>query len=159
MRLSETIVGCLLLLVVLAGCKNSFQHKLAERIKQKCGTQPKAGCAINLKDVTTFKWDRMYLFGSWTTSDSIASKIGFKYDSDDTYDDTQRILFTDGNKVVFEEDIDYLNGDKEILFDTTDDTLFQSKSYYTSSEAIFDAIKNDDKEFAEYSLTHAKIRN
>jgi len=101
----------------------------------------------------------MYIFGSWTKPNSISHAIGFKYENDGTYDDTQRVLFTDGNKIAFEEDIDYLTGPKEILFDILNDSIFQTKGYYIPSDVTFKIRKNTGGDFSDYELIHAKIRN
>lgn len=141
------------MILTFSACKKSLQNQLADKIEKDCGTNPGPKCRIVLSEVTQFKWDKVYLFGSWTEADSISRNIGFKYNGDGTYDDTQHLVFTNGKQIVYQEDIDYLNGDKKILFDDSADSLFQTKRSYTRSEAIFSAVRNHDADFGKYSLS------
>ena len=139
-------------------CKPSLQNQLADKIKQDCGVDPTGDCRIALANVTTFKWDRMYLFEYGIISDSISSRIGFKYSGDNIPSDTQRIIFTDGKQVVYEENFDYLNGDKEVQFNDSDDTLFTGKKYCTPAKAIFKVWRDKEKKHSEYYLTRVATK-
>jgi hypothetical protein len=157
--LLKKVIFSIPIVVLLSGCGNNLQNRVAERITQECGNKPMPNCKIELRTVTEFKWDKMYIFGSWTTSDSISKTIGFKYSGDDIGDDTQIILFTNGKQIVYQEDIDYLNGSKKILFDDENDSLFLSKKYYSPSEAIFRVNLDTTAEFAKFYLIRIKANN
>jgi hypothetical protein len=99
----RNIITTLLIIVFLSGCENTLKNKIIGKVDHECGNNSKLSCVIILKDITKFKWDKMYLFGSWTTSDSIRKVIGFNYEGDDAQDDYKRMLFTYGYNVVYEE--------------------------------------------------------
>ena len=115
-----------------------------------------------MKDVTKFKWDKMYLFGSWTISDSILHVIGFKYEDGDVPDDNRRMLFVLDGKVVYEEDFKSLDYYTSTLnFPEVDDSLRKSpKPYFTPEDAIFVVEKHSDapgcKDCFAYSLAPIK---
>ncbi|MBS1527139.1 MAG: hypothetical protein JST19_15915 [Bacteroidetes bacterium] len=156
MKLLLARICCLIFVItILPACKRSLQNKLSEAIENNCGKNPRKDCRIILANVTDFKWDRVYLFGSWTTPDAISSKLGTGYDDDGTYDDTQRLIFTRGSRIIYEEDINYLNGDKKIMFNIPDDSIFQRKRYYTSEQAVFNVERGDD-EFSKYTLSASR---
>ena len=148
----KAAIVIIMIAAVFSACKKSLQTEIANKIRKDCGTTPSASCKFILKNATSFDWDKMYIFHSWTTADSIASRLKIPYTGDDIYDDTERIIFTMGKKIVYEEDIDYLNGKKEILFDDVNDTLIDRKKFYTTSEAVFTIERDKDKKFSEYYL-------
>ena len=85
---------CLFVVVGLAGCK-SLSDKIISRVENKCQYVKYNGCEIALTEVTDFTWNKMYLFNSWTTTDSITKFIGFRYSgSDDVQDKNTRMIFT-----------------------------------------------------------------
>jgi hypothetical protein len=158
----RNIISTLLIIAVLSGCKNSVKDSLVSKINQDCGSQTKPTCTVVLKDVTQFKWDKLYFFGSWTTSDSIKKVIRVNYEGDDVQDDYRRMLFTYNNKVVYEEDFksfDYSNS--TISFPEIIDSILHAKPpYLTPSDAIFTAekgkTKGSCKECFDYSLSVKK---
>ncbi|WP_162996707.1 hypothetical protein [Mucilaginibacter kameinonensis] len=158
----RNITWILLTLAILSGCKSSITDRLISKINRDCGSRTEPMCTIVLKDATGFKWDKLYLFGAWTISDSIKNKIRVNYDGEDVQDDYRRLLFTYNDKVVYEEDFksfDYGNSTIGISVDI--DSLLQAKvPYFTPSNAIFTVDKGKiegscDKCF-EYSLTPQK---
>ena len=155
------IISALITIAVLSGCKKSVKEGLISKINQDC-SQPKSGCTVVLKDVTQFKWNKLYFFGSWTTSDSIKSIIGFDYNTDDVADDYTRMLFINNDKVVFEEDFkSFEYGNSTISFPEIADSLLHSKPpYLTPSNAVFIAekgkTKGSCKECFGYSLSLKK---
>ena len=160
----RNITRTLLIIAVLSGCKSSVTDSLISKINQDCGNQTKSTCTVVLKDVTKFKWDKLYFFGSWTTSDSIKKVIRVNYDGEDVQDDYRRMLFTYNNKVVYEEDFksfDYSNS--TVNFPDIIDSLLHAKPpYFTPSDAIFTAEKGKTKgscdKCFEYSLMPIKNR-
>ncbi|MGI4832304.1 MAG: hypothetical protein ACRYFK_02470 [Janthinobacterium lividum] len=136
-------LSLLLLLAAIAGCKSRVENNLIKQINQNCGTQAKLKCQVALKDATPFRWDRLYLFGAWTTSDAIKEKIGLDYQGADVQDDYRRMLFIQGGKVVHEEDFhpfDYQNS--TVDFSDLIDSLSQAKTpFFTPDNALFIADK------------------
>jgi hypothetical protein len=130
-------VICVLLL--LPACKSSLKTDLLNSIDRGCSADTRSKCIIILKDVTKFRWDRMYLFGSWVTSDSISEMIGFSYNGNDVEDDYRRMLFTFGEKVVYEEDFKSLDSyASTLIFPGLSDSLHNKRvPYLTPKEAIF----------------------
>ena len=147
-------------IALLSGCKDSFKDNLITRIVSTCGNRP--DCTIDIRAITKFKWDRMYIFQDWTTSDSIAKAIGHRYDRDDVPDDYSRILFTDGLKVVYEEDIKSLPYYASTIEfrDLTDSTGKSFMCTFTPLNAIFFAQKEKIKGGCDncylYSLIHKR---
>ena len=140
-----------LILCVLSACKGSLKEDLISKINKECGSHANSNCIINLKDVTEFKWDKMYLFPNWTTNDSIAKVIGFKYNGDDVQDQYNRMLFTLGKKVVYEEDYESLDSyNSSISFDQASD------SFLPVGKSIFrikaDRVEGSCKDCFFYSL-------
>ncbi|HEY4198189.1 MAG TPA: hypothetical protein VGM63_21760 [Mucilaginibacter sp.] len=77
----KPIIGIFFALILI-GCRNSLQDKPDNAINRGCGTQSNLGCKIKIKEETVFKWDKMYLLGPWTTSNTISNRIGFEYNRD-----------------------------------------------------------------------------
>lgn len=148
-----------LIIAAFSGCQVSVNDNFIDKVDQECSSQPKSGCTIALKDVTKFQWDKMYLLGSWTNTDSITNVIGFKYNGDDVPDDNTRMLFTYGNKVVHEEDFASFDdrNHSTIEFDNAKDSI---PYHFLVSQAIFTIKKikaeNGCKECFDYILTTAK---
>ncbi|MGI4737037.1 MAG: hypothetical protein ACRYG7_17845 [Janthinobacterium lividum] len=133
----------LLIIVVTTGCNRSVASKLISTIDQTCATQAASKCKVTLKDVTPFTWDKLYFFGSWTTSDAIKQAIGPNYRGDDVPDDYRRMLFMQGGKVVYEEDFQSLDYTKSTIeFPDLIDSLSHAKSpFLTPGNALFIADK------------------
>ena len=159
---SKNIIYRILVIAVLSGCKNSMEDSLINKVTQECSRQTRSACTIALKDVTKFKWDKMYIFPDWTTSESIAKTVGFNYGGNDVQDDYSRMLFTYGNKVIYEEDFKSLDYNKSTInFPEVSDSLNDTKShYFTPSDAIFteekDKTKNGCEECFDYSFMSVK---
>jgi hypothetical protein len=158
----KNIISSLLIVFLLAACKSSLKDDLINKVDEECGSKTNSGCTIILKDVTKFKWDKMYLFGSWTRSDTIAKVIRFKYEGDDVLDDYTRMLFTYSDRVVYEEDFESFDHYNSTLnFPRGSDSL-SSEDFrsFTPSQAVFIAEKEKTKNSCNtcfyYSLIPAK---
>jgi hypothetical protein len=131
MNWNRKIIYGILIIIAFTACHSNLKNNIIDKIHQECGNQAKPNCKISLTEVTKFNWNKMYIFGDWTTSDTIAKVIGFKYAGDDVPDQYWRMLFTDGTKVVYEEDnesLDYYNS--SIEFQGAADSLYKGKLYY-----------------------------
>jgi len=88
----------------------------------------------------------MFIFRDWTTSDSIGKIVGFVYNGKDVQDDHSRLIFTDRNKVVHEEDIVSLEyNSSTITFPQLSDSE-RELWYLKPSTAIFNVEKGKAKE-------------
>jgi hypothetical protein len=148
-------------IALFSGCNSSVVNGLINEADKTCKTDARPGCVISLKTATKFKWERMYLFGAWTISDSITRVIGFKYNGDDVPDDNTRMLFFDSNKVVYEEDFESLDYyDSAISFRTDTDIFYMGRHYLTPLTAVFkvakDKTEHSCKECFFYSLKPVK---
>jgi len=139
----------LLLATVIVGCKSSVETSLINKVNQKCDNQARLKCQIALKDATPFTWDKLYLFGAWTTSDAIKKTIGLDYHGEDVQDDYRRMLFVKGNKVVYEEELQPFDYQHSLVdFSEIIDSLSQAKKpFFTPESALFVV----DKGKIEYS--------
>jgi hypothetical protein len=157
--LPKHALSILSILAILSGCKGEVEGNLIREITQKCANQPRSRCKVALKDAAPFSWDKLYLFGSWTTSEAIAEAIGLEYQGTAVPDDYRRMLFIQGGKVVHEEDfesLDYYNS--TIYFPELIDSLSQARTpFLTPATALFIADKGKIEQSCEdcffYSLS------
>ncbi|OOQ58312.1 hypothetical protein [Mucilaginibacter pedocola] len=158
----KRVVNIIIIIAVFSGCKNRLTDDLINNIDRNCVKQNKSSCTIVLIDATRFKWDKLYFFGSWTTSDSIRKVIKLKYDGEDIQDDYRRMVFVYNNNVVYEEDFKSFDYSKSTINfpDIIDSLLHSNPPYLTPSNAIFVADKGKIKESCvncfEYSLSPVK---
>jgi len=118
-----------LTIAALSGCRRSVTNNLINKVKY-CDKHSNQGCKIDLNEVTGFTWDKMYLFGDWTNTDSITNAIKFNYQGSDVPDDYTRMLFTYQNKVVYEEDFKALFYNNSTLeFEGAIDSFEKSRPY------------------------------
>jgi hypothetical protein len=82
----------------IAGCRNG--NSIAERLYSKCGD--KQACRMRLKDVTDFKWDRVYVFPVGASLEEIDQALGFHYNQ--WKDIGEKIIFVSKGQVVYHED-------------------------------------------------------
>jgi hypothetical protein len=94
----RAIIGQLLFLsIILTSCKD---NSIAAKIYEKCGEQDK--CVRQVKDVTNFKWDKVYIFRVGTSLEDIEKGLGFPYKQ--WQDVADRIIFVGNGKVVYHEE-------------------------------------------------------
>ncbi len=152
MRLCITF---LLIAWIFAGCRNSVKDDLIDSVDDKC--RSKSECVISMKNVTKFQWDKLYMFGAWTYSDSIAKKIKLPYFGSGVPDDYFRLLFVKGDKVCYEEDIlqsDYFNS--TIFLYGLSDSLDKAKiNYFSPSTAVFNVSKSKNESGCERCLCYS----
>lgn len=109
-------IFCILLLIIIFGsCRKTIKNQIIDQIKQCNNTQSEQdNCIIDINDFVDFKWDKMYVFPSWSMPEDIALNIGFNYNGEYVKDDMRRILFVNNTGVIYEEDYDVIPG-KEIF--------------------------------------------
>jgi hypothetical protein len=70
----------LIAFVVLVGCQGKnikFSEKLMKTIDDNC--ELNESCNILVKDITSFNWDRMVIFGVGCDEDDISEALGVEY--------------------------------------------------------------------------------
>ena len=126
----------------LTGCKTGIKDRLITKIEQNYGSSMNSTCEISLKEVTPFKWDRLYLFGAWISSDSIGRVIGINYQEDGVRDDYRRMLFTLDEKIVYEEDFESFDYDTSTInFLGIPDSLMNTNPHFLTPEKSVFLIK------------------
>lgn len=94
----KAIIRYLLILsITFSSCK---YNSIAARLYSKCDGQNK--CILLVKDATTFKWDRVYIFSIGASLEDIEKTIGVPYNL--WQDVGERIIFTEKGKVVYHEE-------------------------------------------------------
>ncbi len=84
----------------VGGCaRTGMRGAVVDAIRTHC--RDASPCIIDMKDVATFDWERMYVFGPGTDREAIRSIIGVDIADFDTL--TERILFTRGHALVRSE--------------------------------------------------------
>jgi len=131
----------LLVTLLFTGCKNSLKEDIINNIDDNC--KANSGCIVRIKDVTKFNWNKLFVFGAWTSSDSIKSKINLPYSGEDVPDDYVRLIFIDNNKICYEEDILQLdNFNSTLIFPGLIDSLNKARvNYFSPLSAIFNVKK------------------
>ena len=158
----KSITSLLLFVVALAGCTDRIEDRLIQKVKQACSSPTEPGGTVALKNLTSFKWEKCYFFTSWTTADSIKWVIGLAYMGDDVADDYTRMVFTQANAVVHEEDFQSFDYHRSTIgFPEMTDSLLQAKSpFITPDNALFlvekGKIENACAECFHYSLSVKK---
>ncbi len=118
-----------LILLLLVGCSQSdVQHNtnLEESIYSVVGDKNKS--EINIKSLTTFDWEKAFLFTPYSTQEGIEEQLGadFKAPSNiDIRDDIYLLVFLNKDKVVQYVEIerqgsDFSIGEKEYLTPSED---------------------------------------
>lgn len=94
----RVIVGYVLFLsIILSSCKD---NSIAAILYSKCDGHDK--CIRQVKDVTTFKWDKVYIFSIASSLEDIEVALGVPYKQ--WQDVGYRIIFVEKDKVVYHEE-------------------------------------------------------
>jgi hypothetical protein len=97
-KLMRIIIGHLLfLLCILTSCKDK---SIAAKLYSKCEGKDK--CVQKIKEVTDFKWDKVYIFSVEASLENIEKILGVPYKQWGDVGD--RIIFVDKGKVVYHEE-------------------------------------------------------
>lgn len=140
----------ILSLFLLFGCQENIQRRIVSYIEKKCDKTDT--CLIKINSITTFKWDKMYIFDESVTLEEVNKVLGFNYEY--FVDIARRIIFTRGNKVIYHED-DYPSPDKksanEIYFNFKNDTLHYE--VFRINEDVFKVKRKSMGNTLYYELT------
>jgi hypothetical protein len=94
----RVLIGYLLfLLTILTSCKDS---SIAAKLYNKCDKQDT--CVRQVKDVTNFKWDKVFIFHVGASLEEIERVLGVPYS--EWRDVGDRLIFLDKGKVVYHEE-------------------------------------------------------
>lgn len=124
------------------GCKMSVEKEILQQLKRDDFSKRKEHTLL-MNEITNFEWEKMYIFSNWTSADSIKTAINLEYNGEGVPDSYSRIIFVNGNKIIYQEDfksLDYNNS--TISFQTLDNsTFYTGRHYLTPSSAKFNIIK------------------
>jgi hypothetical protein len=143
-------VGLLLFVLQLSCTKtsNHFEEALVQLISSRCRSE--AQCSVRVSDVTTFQWDKMYVFKYTATHSEVERALGRKFEG--YLELHRRVVFTRGNEIVFHEeeptDIEKLVSG-EVVFDIPDANDYQ----VYDSETTFAVTKLWNAGDPHYRLT------
>lgn len=162
--MKEKLIICIVYIFFFCGCRGHVENDVIRKIENGCKGKVGSGCVIDLKKITAFDWEKMYLFPAWTSTDSIEKVIGIPYDKRDVEDSHSRILFVHRDKVIYEEDfvsLDYNNS--TIAFQKKKSLFYTGKNYISSSDAVFNVVRtkieNSCRNCYFYSLQPLKLAN
>jgi hypothetical protein len=134
-RLFKSIV-LLLAILITWGCKRNLQQKIFDHYNHygKTGI-----CTVSINDLTTFEWDKMYVFGSSANNEIISGTVNFAYRGNPIYAGFRRILFTWGRTKMYEEDYQPRSYRNSVIdFKIIDDSILNVRAYsFTQEEAFF----------------------
>lgn len=143
----------LFLIIILFGCQSNIQRKIINFIEKRCDNQD--SCQITMKDITNFRWEKMYVFEPSVRLDQINKVLGFKYEYFE--DIARRIIFTVGDKVVYHEDDCPFSEEKsykKIFFSFYNDSVHYE--IFTLESAVFRVKKKFEKNSIYYELIQVK---
>lgn len=129
-----------------------INRQISEYIRQTC--EENKPCKIQIKNVTDFSWDKLYVFNEAVESDVISKILGKNYSSTSPYF-SRKWFFVKDNQIVrteehilYEVDVPVDNGN--VLL--TEDNPKQKFSIF-GQDSIFEVSKNklSDNEFYYYS--------
>jgi hypothetical protein len=100
-------ICCVCVFVLTVACRDrgaELEKKLIKTVKQGPGT------VFQMRDLTPFEWDRMYVIQPYTPPEAINRKLGFEWagaksSSIGTFDTIRLLVFVNGKEVV--ADVEY----------------------------------------------------
>src|SRR5271154_4534919 len=68
--------GLVVIIILTTGCRKNLQQRIIDHYEKfnQAGV-----CEISINDLTSFGWDKMYVFGSSANNEFISCTIGFDY--------------------------------------------------------------------------------
>lgn len=102
-----SLIICLILLIYLRFF-NYDNHKIIHYVDENCKFNNCDSCIVNLNNLFGGKIDFIFVFYPGTSQIEISKAIGVNYENDrEIYDERRRIIITQKNKILLDED--YLN--------------------------------------------------
>jgi hypothetical protein len=131
----KALISILFFAPFIVSCSNdNIEKQIANEIETKCG---KKECLIKIATLTTFDWDKMYVFTQAATLDDVDQALGFNYIN---YVELRRpIIFVKDNQIVnyendYRDEEDTTNG--QVLFRSVYGVTYK---VFTPQQAIFKA--------------------
>ena len=142
----------ILLMIVLYSCSNGhLENKIDNKIEGTC----KSGtCLINIRELTDFPWDKMYVFDMSVTYDQMVKVLGVKPTEYTEF--TRKLVFMLNHQITyFEEDKTDIetavNG--QLDFDIPYGTNYKC---YPIDSAKFNVVTETDGDIKYYILKQVK---
>lgn len=148
-------IVCVFAAALLFSCgndKNTIKGKIISSYKKECSEQP---CYIDIRNVTDFSWDSMFVFGYGNTIEEIHRIVPECPNTNNEF--TKKIIFKHNNKIVLYEEYEVKNIERleknDVVFD-----MSKSKNYhiYTSDNANFSITKKKFEYGVYYELEQVK---
>jgi hypothetical protein len=98
------VIVFVLLLFLLGGCgESSVQHNTDLEDSIYSIVEDKNKSEIRLKSLTTFDWDKAFLFAPYSTRETMVDQLGTDFEDPsniNTRDDIYLLVFVNGDKVI-----------------------------------------------------------
>jgi hypothetical protein len=132
--------------IFICSCQHSIQDKIINAIQQN---EKKDSCVVTIANITSFDWDKMYVFVKNSGIEDVNKQLGFTYPYYE--DNAKRIIFLKSKKIVYHEE-EYPDPDKKskLVFLPKCDTV--NVMVFTKRTAIFCAKKKDFCGWIYYEL-------
>lgn len=136
--------GLVVIVTLTTGCRKNLRQRIIDRYEK---FNQAGACTISINDLTSFEWDKMYVFGSSANNEFIGCTIGFEYHGNKIRDGFRRIIFSWGAREIYEEDYkprSYLSSVFD--FSIINDSILNIMSYsFSPEDAFFEIIKEKIK--------------
>lgn len=124
-------------LLLIFCCSKYKKSEFEKGIELKYNTICKGSdsCMLNIKEATTFSWEKMYVFKTTASLEIINEVLGFTYPY---YEDVaERIVFVRNNKIIYHDD----------YYPTFDDGIYTSLVFDLSSGLSYKSFSSDSAVF------------
>jgi hypothetical protein len=130
-------------LLLLFSCSEYKKSEFEKGVELKYNSSCKSSnsCIVNIKEATSFSWDKMYVFKTTASLEIINEALGFTYPY---YEDAaERVVFVKNNKVIYHDDY-YPTFDDDVytslVFDLSNGLPYKS---FSTDSAIFKIEKKE----------------
>lgn len=131
-------------IIFFCNCQPNVKDKIITKIEKNCKAFNKVDdCIFSLESITEFEWDKMYVLDGPRSPDLISKVIGFECDCGFLPDDSRRLVFVKGEKIVYEDEYS-VDTHKGIQFRPLDWER-EKLAIYTPSTAKFYVLKRADE--------------
>jgi hypothetical protein len=133
-------ISLLIVIINMTGCKQSLKQKIMAQYDYH---KMSDSCTISINNLTSFEWDKMYVFGNYANDEIISSTVNFLYTGKPITPGFRRILFTWGRKKIYEEDYQPWSYRNSVIdFKNIDDSILNIRAYsFTQEDAFFIIVK------------------
>ena len=148
--------------IIIGGCKQNLKQKIINYYNHYSNAN---ACTVSINDLTTFEWDKMYVFGSSSNNETISSTVNFIYTGKPINTGFRRIFFSWGKREMYEEDYRPRSYQNSVIdFKNIDDSILNIRAYsYTQEDALFmiekEKIPGSCKNCFLYLLNHLENKS